>query len=128
MVTGTLIKCSRESDRHSGPLRKINGEWVCQECWARENNIKPREPKGRPVICPDCGEILMTRYRGGKISISSISMQGNKATLKCGCGYEKKVDNPFGRRQNRDGAAFAKLRAESHKRNKEDKNAGQQEK
>jgi len=69
MVTGTVLKCSREAKSHSKSLRKIDGQWVCQECWTKENNIEVKKSPGRPTLCPRCGEVLMTRYRGGKISI-----------------------------------------------------------
>jgi len=111
MVTGTAIKCSIEAKTHSGSLRRNGDGYVCQECWAREYGIERKEAKGRPTLCPKCGKVLMTRFRGGKVSISSMNMQGGKAALKCECGYEKVVSNPFsGRKQSRDEIAFEKLK------------------
>lgn len=113
MVTGTAIKCGREAETHGGPLRRDGNDWICQECWAKENGIEPRRTSGKQTKCPDCDKVLMTKYRGGKISISNMSMKGSTATLKCDCGYEKTIPNPFGGRpQNRDEVARAKLRRE----------------
>jgi len=122
MTTGIVIKCSRKSKSHSGPLRKIDGQWVCQECWAKENNIEVKKSPGRPTLCPKCGEVLMTRFRGGGISITSLSTKGRKATLKCKCGYEKTIPNPFGGRMSRDEVARQRLRSEArHKKRAETK-------
>ena len=105
----TAIKCSREGEHHGGPLRKVDGQYVCQECWAKEQGIEVKQAKGRPVVCPSCGEVLMTRFRGGKININSLSMKGTRAILSCKCGYKKSVNNPFGKTVNRDEAAKQKF-------------------
>ena len=116
MTTGTAISCSREAESHGGPLRKIDGQYVCQDCWAKEQGIDIKKSAGRPVLCPRCGEVLMTRFRGGRINLKSMSMKGNKAVLKCSCGYEKTVPNPFGGRQNRDEVARRRLQSEARQR------------
>jgi len=112
-----LIECSIESDSHSGPLRRVDGKWVCQEHWAAEQGIEVKKAKGRDVTCPKCGQVLMTKFRGGRISITSMTMKGKTAILTCDCGYEKVIRNPFGGRpQSRDEMAFARLKEESKKR------------
>jgi len=105
MVMGTVTKCSKEADHHGGPLRRVSDEYVCQECWAKEKGIELKHSKGRAVTCPDCGEVLMTKFRGGKMSITSLSMKGSKAILTCKCGYKKTIPNPFSKSVNRDEAA-----------------------
>ena len=116
MATGTVIKCSREAEKHGGPLRKVGDGYVCQVCWDEEHGIERKEAKGRPVLCPKCGAELMTRFRKGRVSIKSLSMKGGTAILECDCGYKKTVQNPFGGRQNRDEVARQRLRSESRKR------------
>jgi len=96
------IQCSQEADHHNGTLRKDGIGYICQECWAGRQGIELKKSQGRPLICPNCGETLMTRYRGGRVSISSMNMKGNTATLTCDCGYKKTVKNPFGQPQGRD--------------------------
>jgi len=93
---GITIKCSREAETHSGPLHRVGDEWVCQQCFDKQHGIVRREVKGRPITCPKCGAVLMTKFRGGKINIGNIRMIGNKTILTCDCGYEKVIDNPFG--------------------------------
>jgi len=119
MTTGTAIQCSREAESHAGALRKVDGQWVCQQCWAEEQGIEVKKSPGRSVLCPRCGEVLMTRYRGGKISISSMSMKGGKATLTCKCGYEKTIRNPFGGTRDRNEAARQRLQSEARRKKQE---------
>jgi len=115
LVTETLIKCSREAETHGGPLRNINDEWVCQKCYDREHGIERKKAEGRPVNCPKCGAELMIKFRGGRVSISSLSMRGGKGILKCECGYEKVITNPFGGNMNRDESARRRLREEGRR-------------
>jgi len=139
MVMRTSIKCSKEAEHHDGPLRRVSDEYVCQECWNKERGIEAKQAKGRPVICPDCGKVLMTKFKGGKgeraknsfskrvslamkrmkppsrISITSLSMKGSKAILDCDCGYKKSIPNPFGKHMNRDEAARLKITAKKAK-------------
>jgi len=119
MTTGTVIQCSREAESHGGPLRKVDGQYVCQQCLAGEQGIEIKKSAGRPVLCPKCNEPLMTRYRGGRISISSMSMKGGKATLTCKCGYKKTIKNPFGGTQDRNVAARLRLQSEARRKNHE---------
>jgi len=116
MVTGTVIQCSRESESHHGGLRKVNGQWVCQGCWAKEQGIEVKKSPGRPIYCPKCGEVLMTRYRGGGVSIKSLNTKGRKAVLKCECGYGKTIPNPFGGRMSRDEVARQQLQSEARRK------------
>ena len=116
MTTETVIQCSREAESHGGPLRKIDGQYVCQDCWANEQGIDVKKSPGKSTICPRCGEVLMTRFRGGRINLKSMSMKGNKAVLRCSCGYKKTIPNPFGGRQNRDEVARRRLQAEARQR------------
>jgi len=109
MVMEMVIKCSREGEHHGGPLRRIEGQYVCQQCWAKEQGIELKRAKGRTIICPDCGEVLMTRFRGGKVNITSLSTKGGKAILGCKCGYKKTILNPFSKPVNRDEAARQKF-------------------
>lgn len=118
MVTETVIKCSREAESHRGGLCKVRGEHVCQQCLAREEGREFKKGAGRPVLCPQCGESLMTRYRGGGVSITSLSMRGSKAELTCECGYKKTIKNPFGGPRDRNVAARQRLQSEA-RRNKE---------
>lgn len=39
----------------------------------------------------------MTKFRHGKVSITSLSMRDGKQVLTCKCGYEKVVRNIFSR-------------------------------
>jgi len=118
MVIGTVLKCSKEAESHAEPLRKIDGQWVCQQCWAKENNIDVKKSPGKATLCPRCGEVLMTRYRGGKISIRSMSMKGGKTTITCECGFEKTIRNPFGGTRDRNEAARLRLQSEAGRRRK----------
>jgi len=118
VTTGTVIQCSREAESHGGPLRKIDGHYVCQQCWAKEQGIDVKKSPGKATLCPRCGEVLMTRYRGGGVSISSLNMKGRKAVLKCKCGYEKTIPNPFGGKMSRDEVARQRLRSEARQANK----------
>jgi len=119
MTTGTVSQCSKKAENHGGPLRKIGSQWVCQECWAKEQGIDVKKSPGKATLCPWCGEVLMTRYRGGKISIKSMGMKGGKATLTCKCGYEKTIKNPFGGTQNRNVAARQRLQSEARRKKHE---------
>lgn len=120
MTTGTVIQCSREAESHSGPLRKVDGQWVCQQCLAEEQGIEVKKSPGRPVLCPRCGETLMTKYRGGRVSIKSLSMRGKKAELTCKCGYKKTIKNPFGGTRDRNEAARQRLQFEARQKNHEE--------
>ena len=64
----------------------------------------------------------MTRYRGGGVSIKSLNTNGRKATLKCKCGYEKTIRNPFGGRMSRDEVARQRLRSVARQAKHERKN------
>jgi len=110
MTAGTVIQCSREAKSHRGGLMRVQGELVCEECRARENGHQLKRGAGRPVICPRCGEELMTRYRNGGVSVKSLSMHGSKATLTCTCGHRKTIKNPFGGYHDRNEAARQALR------------------
>ena len=116
VVTGTAIQCSREAESHRGGLRMVRGEWVCEQCWALENGRELKKGAGRPVLCPWCGEELMTRHRGGGISIKSLSTRGQKAVLTCECGYEKTIKNPFGGTRDRNEAARQRLQSEARRK------------
>jgi len=116
MTTGTVIKCSREAESHRGGLRLVRGEYVCEECYARETGRELKKGAGRPVLCPRCGEELMTRHRGGGVSIKSMSMLGNKAVLTCECGYKKTIKNPFGGTRDRNEAARQRLQSEARRK------------
>ena len=90
----TCFKCGK-----GGTLRKFTDDrMVCQECYAKDAGIEVRHSKGRPIKCPDCGADLMTRFRKGRVSISTIETRGNTAVLKCKCGYRKSIRNPFSSR------------------------------
>ena len=99
-----ILKCSREGDKHSGPLRKTEPGLVCQECYAREQGITARKSQHGQTVCPNCGKVLMTRLRKGGISITSMDVRGSLATLKCECGYQKRIESPFGKPKGRDRA------------------------
>lgn len=107
------VQCRREAESHGGPLRKIDGAYVCQQCSDKEHGIERKKAKGKPLLCPNCGIELMTRYRKGGISVKSLSTRGNKAILKCECGYEKVIKNPFGGNASRDEAARRRLISEA---------------
>lgn len=128
MTTVAAIKCSRDAEHHSGTLRKDGDGYICQECYDKEHLIERKKSEGRPVRCPKCGETLMTRRRGGGVSITKLSMKGATATLECDCGYRKTIKNPFGeKQQNRDEVAMARLKAEAHKSTeKKEDNSGSQ--
>jgi len=113
-LTGTLIKCARCDNSASRKLE--DGTDGCHECWAKEKGVVLPKSKGRPVRCPKCGNVLMTRFRGGKVNIGNMSLQGDTATLDCECGYKKRVKNPFGGRRNRDEAARQTVMRESRKK------------
>ena len=104
-----VSECCREAEQHSATLRKVDGQYICQQCWAKERGIELKQAKGRPIVCPDCGEVLMTRFRGGKINITSLSMKGSKSILTCKCGYKKTILSPFSKPANRDEAARQKF-------------------
>jgi len=126
MVTGTAIKCDKEAEKHSGTLRKDGDGHICQSCYDEEHGIERKESEGRQITCPNCGKILMTRYRGGKVSIGSMKMTGSKATLVCECGYKKIVDNPFGGRASGKDKAL-QLAKTAEKKRKGDGNAGRED-
>jgi len=119
MRTGTVLTCSREAPSHRGGLMLVRGECVCQECHARENGRELKKGAGRPVNCPRCGGELMTRHRGGGISISSLSTRGQKAILTCECGYQKTIKNPFGGARDRNEAARQRMRSAARTANRE---------
>ena len=119
MVTGTVIQCSREAESHRGGLCIVHGEYVCQQCLAKENGRELKRGAGRPVKCPRCGETLMTRHRGGSVSINSLSTRGKKAVLTCECGFEKTIKNPFGGPSDRNVAARQRLQSEARRKNHE---------
>ena len=114
MTVGTLIECARCGKPANRNLP--DGTHICHECWAKEKGIELPKSKGREVKCRKCGSVLMTRFRGGKVNIGNMSMHGNTTTLICDCGYRKVIQNPFGRRQNRDEAARQRLMAESRRK------------
>ena len=126
-----VLECSQNAEKHGGPLRKIDGQYVCQQCWAKERGIELKQAKGRPVVCPDCGKVLMTKFKSGKgeraknsfskrvglarmkppskINITSLSMKGSKTILDCECGYKKTILSPFSKTVTRDEAARQKF-------------------
>jgi len=119
MTTGTILKCSREAESHRGGLRKVRGEMVCEQCYAKENGYELKKGAGRQTLCPRCGEPLMTRYRRGGVSIKSLSTRGRKAILTCECGYEKTIKNPFGGPSDRNEAARQRLQSEARRKKHE---------
>lgn len=119
MTTETVIKCSREAESHRGGLRRIHGKMVCEQCYARENGRDLKKGAGRPVLCPRCREPLMTRYRGGGVSVKSMSMRGRKVILTCSCGYKKTIKNPFGGPSDRNEAARQRLQSEASRKSQE---------
>lgn len=128
MPSYRVVSCTRElkaGEWHGGPIRHVDGQPVCTECWMRQRGVEPRRSKGRPVLCPKCGEVLMTRFRGGRVNIGSMRTgPGGTATLVCQkCGHEKRVRSPFGQ-PGREQLAAAKLRSQAIRAQKEQNNAG----
>lgn len=105
----------------------VRGEWVCEQCWAQENGRELKKGAGRPVLCPRCGEELMTRHRGGGISIKSLSTRGQKAVLACECGHEKTIKNPFGGPSDRNVVAFQRLQSEARRKKHESRTRSRNE-
>ena len=104
-LTGTPIQCCAAAKNHGGPLHKVaDGQYMCRSCIAHKTGKEVRKSQHGQVRCPNCGEVLMTKFRRGGIGISTISMKGSKTFLECKCGYRRQVSSLSGNPKGRDKA------------------------
>ena len=104
-ITGTPIQCCAAAKNHGGPLIKVaDGQYMCQSCIARKTGKEVKGSQHGQVRCPNCGEVLMTKHRGGGVGITSMTMRGGVTVIECKCGYKKRISSPFGSPKGRDKA------------------------
>ncbi len=115
------LQCHRlleSGQEHGGTLRRDGTKYICQECYDREQGIEVKRSLGREKHCSQCGELIYTRFRNGKINVASVSMKAGKPCCPK-CQTIIGGPNPLGKTPSRDELAREALREKFIKAHRE---------